>query len=70
MRASCSSDVSDARAHVVLRAGPALIFCENKADVDDIHEFLLLKGCDAVSSHGGKSQEDREYATKAFKMGK
>jgi len=50
-------------------APPALIFCENKADVDDIHEYLLLKGCDAVSSHGGKSQEDREYATKAFKMG-
>ncbi|KAL5831935.1 hypothetical protein ACOSQ4_017289 [Xanthoceras sorbifolium] len=23
---------------------PVLIFCENKADVDDIHEFLLLKG--------------------------
>jgi len=51
-------------------APPALIFCENKADVDDIHEYLLLKGADAVSSHGGKSQEDREYATKAFKMGK
>jgi superfamily II DNA/RNA helicase len=24
-------------------APPALIFCENKADVDDIHEYLLLK---------------------------
>ena len=22
---------------------PVLIFCENKADVDDIHEYLLLK---------------------------
>ncbi|ESQ32541.1 hypothetical protein EUTSA_v10005692mg [Eutrema salsugineum] len=26
---------------------PALIFCENKADVDDIHEYLLLKGVQA-----------------------
>lgn len=24
-------------------APPSLIFCENKADVDDIHEYLLLK---------------------------
>jgi hypothetical protein len=28
-------------------APPALIFCENKADVDDIHEYLLLKVCTA-----------------------
>ena len=23
---------------------PVLIFCENKNDVDDIHEYLMLKG--------------------------
>ena len=23
---------------------PVLIFCENKSDVDDVHEYLLLKG--------------------------
>jgi ATP-dependent RNA helicase DDX41 len=51
-------------------APPAIIFCENKADVDDIHEYLLLKGVNAVSSHGGKSQEDREFAMKAFKTGR
>ncbi|KAJ1464631.1 hypothetical protein T484DRAFT_1868370, partial [Baffinella frigidus] len=28
-------------------APPCLIFCENKADVDDIHEYLLIKGVDA-----------------------
>jgi ATP-dependent RNA helicase DDX41 len=33
---------------------PVLIFCENKSDVDDIHEYLLLKGVEAVASHGGK----------------
>ncbi|CAO2831892.1 unnamed protein product [Amaranthus hypochondriacus] len=49
---------------------PVLIFCENKADVDDIHEYLLLKGVEAVAIHGGKDQEDREYAIKSFKAGK
>jgi ATP-dependent RNA helicase DDX41 len=49
---------------------PVLIFCENKSDVDDIHEYLLLKGVEAVAIHGGKDQEEREYAIKAFKEGK
>jgi ATP-dependent RNA helicase DDX41 len=44
-----------------------LIFAENKNDVDDIHEYLLLKGVEAVAIHGGKTQEEREYAIKAFK---
>ena len=46
---------------------PVLIFCENKADVDDIHEYLLLKGVEAVAIHGGKDHEEREYAIAAFK---
>jgi len=33
-------------------APPVLIFCERKGDVDDIHEYLLLKGVEAVSIHG------------------
>lgn len=49
---------------------PVLIFCENKADVDDIHEYLLLKGVEAVAIHGGKDQEEREYAISAFKASK
>ncbi|CAH2041116.1 unnamed protein product, partial [Thlaspi arvense] len=49
---------------------PVLIFCENKADVDDIHEYLLLKGVEAVAIHGGKDQEEREYAISTFKAGK
>jgi ATP-dependent RNA helicase DDX41 len=48
---------------------PVLVFCENKSDVDDIHEYILLKCVDAVSIHGGKSQEEREFAIKAFKSG-
>ncbi|CAM6123421.1 unnamed protein product [Calypogeia fissa] len=49
---------------------PVLIFCENKADVDDIHEYLLLKGVEAVAIHGGKDQEEREFAIASFKAGK
>lgn len=49
---------------------PALIFCENKADVDEIHEFLLTKGVEAVSVHGGRDQEDRELAMRRFRSGK
>ncbi|KAJ4844500.1 DEAD-box ATP-dependent RNA helicase 35 [Turnera subulata] len=49
---------------------PALIFCENKADVDNIHEYLLRKGVEAVAIHGGKDQEEREYAISSFKAGK
>lgn len=51
-------------------APPVLIFCENKADVDDIHEYLLLKGVEAVAVHGGKDQEEREYAISSFKASK
>ncbi|KAJ3076560.1 DEAD (Asp-Glu-Ala-Asp) box polypeptide 41, partial [Quaeritorhiza haematococci] len=49
---------------------PVLVFAENKNDVDDIHEYLLLKGIDAVAIHGGKDQEEREFAIRAFKTGK
>ncbi|KAI9291128.1 P-loop containing nucleoside triphosphate hydrolase protein [Neoconidiobolus thromboides FSU 785] len=51
-------------------APPVLIFAENKSDVDDICEFLLLKEVDVVSIHGSKTQEEREYAIKSFKDGK
>lgn len=35
-------------------APPVLIFAEKKDDVDKIHEYLLLKGVEAVAIHGGK----------------
>ncbi|KAI8979012.1 P-loop containing nucleoside triphosphate hydrolase protein [Pilobolus umbonatus] len=46
---------------------PVLVFAENKNDVDDIHEYFLLKGVEAVAVHGGKTQEEREYAIRSFK---
>ena len=51
-------------------APPVVIFCERKGDVDDIHEYLLLKGVSAVSIHGGKDQEERNEAIQLFKQGK
>ncbi|XP_070295960.1 probable ATP-dependent RNA helicase DDX41 [Salvelinus sp. IW2-2015] len=49
---------------------PVLMFAEKKADVDAIHEYLLLKGVEAVAIHGGKDQEERTKAIEAFKEGK
>lgn len=51
-------------------APPALIFCENKGDVDEIHEYLLTKGVGAVSIHGSRDQEDRENAMRQFRAGR
>ena len=34
---------------------PVLVFCSNQNDVDDVHEYLLLKGVEAAAIHGGKS---------------
>lgn len=33
-----------------------LIFAQRKQDVDAIHEYLLLKGIEAVAIHGGKGK--------------
>jgi ATP-dependent RNA helicase DDX41 len=48
---------------------PVRICCENRADVDDIHEYLLLKGMEVVAIHRGKDQEEREFAIASFKAG-
>lgn len=49
---------------------PVVIFCERKGDVDDIQEYLLLKGVSAVSMHGGKDQIDRNSSIDQFKSSK
>lgn len=50
-------------------APPVLIFARGKADVDEVHEYLLDKGVAAVSVHGGRDQEDRENAVREFRAG-
>ncbi|CAI0425203.1 unnamed protein product [Linum tenue] len=50
---------------------PVLIFCENNAAVCKVHEYLLVKGVDAVSFYGKEmEQTDRERAVALFKAGK
>ncbi|KAG8318356.1 LOW QUALITY PROTEIN: ATP-dependent RNA helicase abstrakt-like [Homalodisca vitripennis] len=49
---------------------PVLIFAEKKQDVDAIHEYLLLKGVEAVAIHGGKDQEERSRSVEAFRQGR
>ena len=41
-----------------------------RRSVDDIHEYLLLKGVEAVAIHGSKDQEERDNAITRFKGGK
>ena len=48
---------------------PSVDLAENKSDVDDVHEYLLLKGVEAVAVHGGKFQDEREEAIRLFKSG-
>jgi ATP-dependent RNA helicase DDX41 len=51
-------------------APPVIVFSDSKNEVDDIQEFLLRKGVEAVAIHGSKTQDEREYAIKSFKSGK
>ncbi|KAF7458134.1 putative DEAD/DEAH box helicase [Cryptosporidium felis] len=44
-----------------------LIFTENKKDVDEIHEYLLIKGVNAVAIHGGLTQEKRSKSIEQFR---
>eukprot|EP00111_Clytia_hemisphaerica_P018377 TCONS_00054335-protein len=46
---------------------PVLIFAEKKSDVDDIHEYLLLKSVEAVAVHGDKDQEDRHRSIQQYR---
>uniref|UniRef100_A0A183D125 Helicase C-terminal domain-containing protein n=1 Tax=Gongylonema pulchrum TaxID=637853 RepID=A0A183D125_9BILA len=46
-----------------------LIFAEKKSDVDNIYEYLLVKGVDVASLHGGKDQRDRHTGVDAFRRG-
>lgn len=50
-------------------APPVIIFCDRTSDVDDVHEYLLLKGVAAVGIHGSKSAEERAEAIDHFKKG-
>ncbi|KAH8739750.1 abstrakt protein SF II helicase and Znknuckle C2HC [Cryptosporidium ryanae] len=46
-----------------------LIFSENKKDVDDINEYLLIKGVKVSAIHGGLTQEQRTNSVESFRDG-
>eukprot|EP00605_Chrysophyceae_sp_TOSAG23-4_P000505 GSChrysophyteH1.ASY1.ANO1.567.1 assembled CDS len=48
-------------------APPVIIFSDRKGDVDEIHEYLLVKGVAAASIHGDKSQAERNDAIRQYK---
>lgn len=48
---------------------PVLIFAEKTRDVDMVHEYLLLKGVDAVAIHGAKDQAERVASIQRFQAG-
>ena len=50
-------------------APPVMVFCQQKGDVDEIYEYLLIKGVEAVSIHGGKDQQERNMAIELYKAG-
>ena len=50
-------------------APPVVVFSARTKEVDDIHEYLLIKGVEAVSIHGSKDQEERREAMRKFKAG-
>jgi hypothetical protein len=47
-------------------APPVCIFCEKKQDVDDIHEYLLLKVCTAYTAY--TAQLVQSYTTDSYTM--
>ncbi|KAJ6228779.1 atp-dependent RNA helicase ddx41-related [Anaeramoeba flamelloides] len=46
---------------------PVIVFCENRNDVDEINEYLLIKGVSSVGIHSGKNQKERNEAIRTFK---
>jgi ATP-dependent RNA helicase DDX41 len=48
---------------------PVLVFANSHGAVDDVLEYLLVKGVDACAIHGGKLQEERQRAVEQFKTG-
>jgi len=49
--------------------GLTLIFTETKRMADHLEEYLYNNGFSTASIHGDRSQQEREFALEAFKMG-
>lgn len=49
--------------------GLTVIFVETKRGADSLEVFLIDNGVNAISIHGDRTQDEREYALKQFKCG-
>lgn len=49
---------------------PVIIFAKRHQEVDEIHEFLLLKGLSVAAIHGQKHQDERSLAVDEFRQKK
>ncbi len=47
---------------------PIMIFVNMKKNADTLAKYLRSQSFGSISLHGGKSQENREYALKQFKL--
>lgn len=54
---------------ILYRGGKILIFVETKRGVDDLTRTLASAGFPAISIHGDKSQDERDWAIAQFKTG-
>jgi len=50
-------------------APPVVVFSRKTQEVDDITQYLLLKGVEATSIHGGKDKDERRGAMDDFRAG-
>ncbi|KAG9508635.1 putative ATP-dependent RNA helicase DDX41, partial [Fragariocoptes setiger] len=48
---------------------PVMIFAKRHQDVDDIHEYLLMRGISAAGIHGKLPQQERTRAIEEFRNG-
>ncbi|KAK5114203.1 hypothetical protein LTR85_010268 [Meristemomyces frigidus] len=53
-----------------MEPGRTLIFCNSKAQVDLLDDFLYNRGLPTTSIHGDRNQREREDAFRAFRTGK
>ena len=47
-----------------------VIFCEKQGDVDDIHEYLLLRTFESAQMHNGNDQLECNEVLQLYKDGK
>ncbi|KAK5136145.1 hypothetical protein LTR08_003982 [Meristemomyces frigidus] len=53
-----------------MEPGRTMIFCNSKAQVDLLDDFLYNRGLPTTSIHGDRNQREREDAIRAFRTGK